>query len=137
MCSRGGRGYPDISAQALDYEVIVNGELHYAQGTTCAVTVCLPLFHAAFAPRSRYSSTQLTANVQTVAAIFSLLNDLMAADERESFGFLNPWLYEVGIKGIKDVKSGANPGCGTDGFVATDGWDPVRPTPPLSFPSHF
>ena len=42
LCSRLGRGYPDISAQAIDYEIIVNGEVLYANGTTCAVSVCFP-----------------------------------------------------------------------------------------------
>ncbi|KAH8993092.1 hypothetical protein EDB86DRAFT_3045606 [Lactarius hatsudake] len=40
-------------------------------------------------------------------------------------GFLNPWLYGVGLPGINDIISGSNPGCGTDGFSAAVGWDPV------------
>ena len=139
MCSRLGRGYPDISAQALDYEVVVNGEILYVDGTSCAVTVCLSLFHAAFALRRRYSSTQLTANVQTVAAMISLMNDIAAADDRHPFGCLNYWLYSKGLmyRRIKDVKFGSNPGCGEIGFIAAPGWDLVRPAPLLSFPSQF
>ena len=29
--------------------------------------------------------------------------------------------------GINDIASGKNPGCGTEGFEAVRGWDPVRP----------
>ena len=27
--------------------------------------------------------------------------------------------------GFNDITSGSNPGCGTNGFFATEGWDPV------------
>ncbi|KAI9447256.1 subtilisin-like protein [Lactarius psammicola] len=40
-------------------------------------------------------------------------------------GFLNYWLYGKGRAGINDIVSGSNPGCGTDGFSAIIGWDPV------------
>ena len=46
-------------------------------------------------------------------------------------GFLNYWLYsdEVrSVKGLNDIVDGSNPGCGTQGFKARAGWDPVRPT---------
>ena len=45
-------------------------------------------------------------------------------------GFLNPWLYSNEVrthKGLKDIVQGKNPGCGTEGFEAREGWDPVRP----------
>ena len=54
-------------------------------------------------------------------------------------GFLNPWIYSVGYKGLTDITTGGNTGCtGADyftgeptplvpyaGFNATVGWDPV------------
>jgi tripeptidyl-peptidase-1 len=39
-------------------------------------------------------------------------------------GFVNPVLYahpEV----FNDITQGSNPGCGTQGFSAAKGWDPV------------
>jgi tripeptidyl-peptidase-1 len=42
-------------------------------------------------------------------------------------GFLNPWLYGHGRFGFTDITSGKNPGCGTEGFTAVQGWDPVCP----------
>ena len=55
----------------------------------------------------------------------SLLNDARIAAGLPSLGFLNPWLYSQGYKGLNDITSGNNPGCGTQGFQAVNGWDPV------------
>ena len=37
----------------------------------------------------------------------------------------NPFLYQTGQVGMNDIITGSNPGCGTIGFYATSGWDPV------------
>ena len=55
----------------------------------------------------------------------SLLNDARIAAGLSSLGFLNPWLYTKGFNGLNDIVGGNNPGCGTDGFTAVKGWDPV------------
>ena len=73
------------------------------------------------------SSTQLRSDEQTAVGIFSLLNDYRIRVGLGPFGWINPWLYGVGSFGFNDIISGHNPGCGTQGFEATDGWDPVRP----------
>jgi len=57
--------------------------------------------------------------------VVSLLNDARIAAGLPSLGFLNPWLYAEGFKGLNDIVGGNNPGCGTDGFTAIKGWDPV------------
>jgi len=62
-----------------------------------------------------------------VAGIISLLNDYRLSKGMASLGFLNPWLYGGGITGLTDITIGSNPGCGTDGFSAVVGWDPVGP----------
>jgi tripeptidyl-peptidase-1 len=73
-------------------------------------------------------STQLTAKVQIVAGIISLLNDYLISQGKRPLGFLNPWLYGKGLEGINDIRYGSsNQGCNTNGFSATTGWDPVRP----------
>ncbi|KAH9073449.1 subtilisin-like protein [Lactarius deliciosus] len=74
-------------------------------------------YQCVFPPPS-VSSTQLITNVQTVAGIISLLNDFLLSTGKSPLGFLNPWLFN-------DITSGSNPGCGTDGFSAIAGWDPV------------
>ncbi len=39
-------------------------------------------------------------------------------------GFINPVLY-ANPQVLNDITSGTNPGCGTDGFTAVPGWDPL------------
>lgn len=72
--------------------------------------------------------------MQTAAAIFALLNDYLVSQNKHPLGFLNYWLYEAGLywEGLVDITDGRNPGCGTSGFSAAKGWDPVRPARPLS-----
>jgi tripeptidyl-peptidase-1 len=94
-----GRGYPDISAQALRFPVIVNGARRVLDGTSAAAPV--------------------------VAALVALLNDVRARAGKPTLGFLNPLFYAAPARAFNDVKMGSNPGCDTDGFVATAGWDPV------------
>ncbi|KAF8258987.1 subtilisin-like protein [Lactarius quietus] len=94
-----GRGYPDISAQALDFITISQQQLMLRSGTSCATP--------------------------TVGAIISLLNDYRLSQGKRPLGFLNPWLYGGGLAGLNDITSGSNPGCGTNGFPAIVGWDPV------------
>jgi len=73
-------------------------------------------------------SIQLTANVQIVAGVISLLNDYLLSKGKKPLGFLNPWLYTRDIVGlINDITKGSNQGCNTEGFSAITGWDPVRP----------
>ncbi|KAI9451468.1 subtilisin-like protein [Lactarius psammicola] len=95
----GGRGIPDISAQGHDFVSIVGGAGFVVSGTSCSSP--------------------------TVAGIMSLLNDYRISTDKPPLGFLNPWLYSRGIAGLNDITSGSNPGCQTDGFSATAGWDPV------------
>ena len=105
-------------------------------GTICSVTVRLCILPAASALSRQFSSTQLTTNIQTVAAIFSLVNDFRIFNKIHPLGFINPLIYSGGFRGLKDVMFGGNPGCNTDGFLAAEGWDPVRHVALVSFPSH-
>ncbi|KAF8264375.1 subtilisin-like protein [Lactarius quietus] len=95
-----GRGIPDISAQALNFAIVLDLEDEVTSGTSCS------------AP--------------TAAGIISLLNDFRLANGKTPLGFLNPWLYDLGLAGLNDIKSGSNKGCNTEGFSAIEGWDPVR-----------
>ena len=105
----------------------MNGEMWFMNGTACSVTVRHSLLPAS-ALCDLFSSAQLTADVQTVAGIVSLMNDYLISHNKNTLGFLNPFLYflsDLEREGINDVKFGGNPGCGTDGFQANIGWDPV------------
>ncbi|KAI9455777.1 subtilisin-like protein [Lactarius psammicola] len=94
-----GRGFPDISAQAIGFFIILKGERRVIDGTSGSTPI--------------------------VAAIISLLNDYLISKGQDPLGFLNPWLYTYGLDGFNDITSGSNPGCNTDGFSAIPGWDPV------------
>ena len=78
-----------------------------------------------------------------MAGLISLVNRFRF-NERTPYnlnrlGFLNPLLYtgQFRRKVVNDILIGSNQGCGTDGFEADYGWDPVRPAALVSFPSHF
>ncbi|KAH9010173.1 subtilisin-like protein [Lactarius deliciosus] len=94
-----GRGIPDIAAQALMLPAVVRNVGRSMDGTSCSVPI--------------------------VAGIISLLNDYLITNGRPPLGFLNIRLYDDGFAGLNDITSGSNPGCGTDGFSAVPGWDPV------------
>ena len=64
---------------------------------------------------------------QTFAGVVSLLNDYLLSKGKAPLGFLNPLLYSKATSGFNDITSGSNPGCGTNGFSAGKGWDPVSP----------
>jgi tripeptidyl-peptidase I len=73
------------------------------------------------------------------AAIVSNLNRILLAKGRPVLGFLNPWIYAKGYKGLTDIVHGGSKGCtGIDRssglptpivpnatWLATEGWDPV------------
>ncbi|KAH8984507.1 subtilisin-like protein [Lactarius akahatsu] len=93
------RGIPDISAQAMDIPIYLEGIYRVGEGTSASTPI--------------------------VASIISLLNDYLISQGKVTLGFLNPWLYGPGKSGLTDITSGSNPGCNTRGFSAIEGWDPV------------
>ncbi|KAF7356383.1 Family S53 protease [Mycena venus] len=93
-----GRGYPDVSAQGENVQIVSGGQTGGVDGTSCST----PIF----------------------ASVIGLINDQLVAGGKPPLGFLNPWLYS-NAAALNDVSAGSNPGCGTDGFPAKAGWDPV------------
>ncbi|KAH9057768.1 subtilisin-like protein [Lactarius vividus] len=102
-----GRGFPDISSQAIKLVHVLGGKFDFVSGTS--------------------------GSTPTVAGIISLLNDYLISRGSTPLGFLNPWLYGTGLPGLNDITSGSNPGCNTDGFSAIAGWDPVTGLGTLDF----
>ncbi|KAJ7738741.1 family S53 protease-like protein [Mycena metata] len=95
-----GRGFPDIAATAENVEIAWDGSFWTVDGTSCATPIS--------------------------ASIFALVNDRLIAAGKPVLGFLNPFLYSpAGRAAFNDITSGSNPGCNTEGFSATAGWDPV------------
>jgi len=99
LYNKTGRAYPDLAAQGSGFQVVVGGRVQSVGGTS--------------------------ASSPTVAGIFALLNDHRLAHGKPSLGFINPLIYSKASSGFNDITSGSNPGCGTEGFTAVKGWDPV------------
>ncbi|KAJ6622550.1 family S53 protease [Mycena sp. CBHHK59/15] len=93
-----GRGYPDVSAQGENVQIVSGGTTEGVDGTSCSS----PIF----------------------ASVIGLINDQLLAAGNSPLGFLNPWLYSNPDM-LNDVTAGSNPGCGAKGFAAEAGWDPV------------
>ncbi len=93
-----GRGYPDISLVSKNYQVIVNGQTLFARGTS--------------------------ASSPSWAALVSVLNDYRQSEGKPNLGFINPLLYSQNASAaIRDVTSGNNYGCDSNGYSAATGWD--------------
>jgi len=61
------------------------------------------------------------------------INEERIAAGKGTIGFINPALYQnPGI--LNDITNGTNPGCGSDGFSAVTGWDPVTGLGTPNFP---
>jgi tripeptidyl-peptidase-1 len=101
------RGFPDVAVRGDWYQVVVGNKTAHLDGTS--------------------------ASTPTVAGLVSLLNDYKISHAYSSLGFLNPFLYSKGVVGLVDIVDGSNPGCETDGFTATTGWDPVTGLRTLDF----
>ena len=96
--SRTSRGYPDISANGARFAVAVNSAFTLLDGTSASTPV--------------------------VGAVFTLINEARLNAGKSSIGFVNPVLY-ANPGAFNDITTGNNPGCGTQGFSAVEGWDPV------------
>ncbi|KAI0858825.1 peptidase S8/S53 domain-containing protein [Xylaria cubensis] len=92
------RGFPDVAAIGLSVATVWNGSTYGVGGTSASA----PIF----------------------ASIVNLLNEERIAIGKGPIGFLNPTLYKH-PQAFNDITIGNNPGCGTGGFNATPGWDPV------------
>ncbi|KAI0648913.1 subtilisin-like protein [Trametes meyenii] len=105
----GSRAYPDLSANGANYVVAVQGEYELVYGTSASSPV--------------------------TAAILSAVNDARLAIGKKPIGFINPTIYSGLFKyAFNDIVSGSNPGCGTEGFAAQPGWDPVTGVGTPNFP---
>ena len=105
--SQMSRGYPDVSANGVNYVVAVDGNFSYVFGTS--------------------------ASAPTFGSVVTLINSARLAVGKSSVGFINPTLYaHPGV--MNDITSGGNQGCGTPGFQSVKGWDPVTGLGTPNFP---
>ncbi|OLN86511.1 Tripeptidyl-peptidase sed4 [Colletotrichum chlorophyti] len=113
-----GRGFPDMAAHSSSppFAIVLAKGLAGTGGTS--------------------------ASAPLVAGLVGLLNDARIRVGQPTMGFMNPWLYKRGFKGLTDVVAGAAQGCGgfdlqlnktlpNAGVIpfatwnGTRGWDPV------------
>lgn len=92
------RAYPDIAALGLKIATVWLGDIYGIGGTSASTPI--------------------------VAGLITLLNEARLEAGKGPIGFLNPTLY-AHPEMFNDITVGGNPGCGTDGFKAAPGWDPV------------
>jgi tripeptidyl-peptidase-1 len=108
-----GRGFPDVSAQSYRFHVVDKQREILVGGTS--------------------------ASAPAFAGIVALLNAYRLKAGKPTMGFLNPWIYDDGLKAFTDIVDGGSTGCtGEDMYSglptpvvpyaswnATKGWDPV------------
>jgi len=103
------RGFPDLSANGANYVVNVNGQFSLIYGTSASAPV--------------------------VGAMLTLINDARISKGKKPIGFINPTIYQSSFQGaFHDITHGGNQGCGTKGFTAVAGWDPVTGLGTPNFP---
>lgn len=93
-----GRGYPDVSAVGDNIVIFNKGAPTLIGGTSASS----PVF----------------------AALITRVNEERLKAGKKPVGFVNPTLYK-NPQVLHDITQGTNPGCMTDGFSASTGWDPV------------
>lgn len=110
------RGFPDVSANGANYVIAVDGNYSLVYGTSASA----PMF----------------------GSLITLINEERIKAGKSSVGFLNNVLYQhpeyvlpsllvspriwlTCCRMMKDVTTGSNQGCGTKGFSAVEGWDPL------------
>ncbi|KAL6700777.1 peptidase S8/S53 domain-containing protein [Trichoderma pleuroticola] len=96
--NRGGRGFPDVSAVGFQVVSVGNDNVRLGGGTSAAAPIVASIL-------TRINTERLKAGMPTL-------------------GFVTPALY-ANPSVLNDVTVGNSSGCGTPGFSAAKGWDPV------------
>lgn len=99
LYNRAGRAYPDVGAAGANVALYGDNQTSWPNAGT---SVSAPVF----------------------AAVLTRINEERLAAGKTTVGFVNPVLYahpEV----LRDITAGNNSACGSAGFIASEGWDPV------------
>ena len=65
-----------------------------------------------------------SASTRIFASIINRINGMRLNARKNTLGFMNPALYSNSGM-FNDIVNGTNSDCGTHGFSAVPGWDPV------------
>ncbi|GAM86182.1 hypothetical protein ANO11243_041930 [Dothideomycetidae sp. 11243] len=107
--NRIGRGFPDISAVGLWWLDFNQGKQGGWGGTSMSAPIAASIFNRIVEERIRFGKGPI--------------------------GFINPALYAFPELLFHDIVGGNNVGCGTNGFKAAPGWDPVTGLGTPDFPA--
>ncbi|KAJ6573391.1 family S53 protease-like protein [Mycena vulgaris] len=98
-----GRGYPDVSLQGWNFDIVWANQTILISGTS--------------------------ASTPTFAAIIALINDRLIAAGKPILGFLNSLIYSKASSAFTDITIGHNSGflcpASSVAFDAAVGWDPL------------
>jgi len=119
------RAYLDPTAEESEaqWQDMVHDELVEARLAALAGVV-QSLDEAVDLP-GRDAAREIALDPEQTERWMTVLNDARLASNLPPMGFLNPWIYSIGRKGVNDIVSGSAHGCDTEGFPAQKGWDPV------------
>ena len=98
-----GRAYPDVSAAARTYPIIVGSQRVYVDGTSASTPV--------------------------IAAMLARVNAELRANNESTLGYVHPFLYSLPSQCFRDITTGdnrcgdASQMCCSSGFPARTGWD--------------
>jgi tripeptidyl-peptidase-1 len=79
-----GRGFPDISAQGVNFVIYDSGRSKKISGTS--------------------------ASAPAIAGMIGLLNAQRIQTGKPALGFLNPWIYQSGADMLTDIVNGGSTG---------------------------
>lgn len=105
--NRVGRGFPDVSANGANFTAYIQGDLALTYGTSLAAPIW--------------------------GSIITLINEERTKNGQGPVGFIQPVIYQH-PEAFHDITRGTNPGCGTQGFPASPGWDPSTGLGTPNFP---
>jgi tripeptidyl-peptidase-1 len=74
-----------------------------------------------------------SASAPTFGSLITLVNTARLDVGKSTVGFINPAIYANPWM-FNDITEGGNQGCGTAGFTAVSGWDPVTGLGTPNFP---
>jgi len=103
----GGRAYPDVGAVGDRQVVYSNGSWWLVSGTSLSAPIW--------------------------GAVLTLVNEERIAAGKSTVGYIHPTIY-AHPEAFTDITVGSNPGCGSPGFPAAKGWDPVTGLGSPNFP---
>ncbi|KAI1846330.1 hypothetical protein JX266_007535 [Neoarthrinium moseri] len=106
--NKSGRAFPDVALLGANVTISDRMEIVVSGGTSAAA----PLF----------------------GAMINRINDERLLAGKKPIGFLNQILYQH-PEVFTDITVNNNPGCGTEGFQAAEGWDPVTGLGSPKFPA--